>query len=309
MKQTLLLSTLVCSILGTVRYAVEAAPADASPEAAASTGERYLLRYKFKMGEVIRYGVKHSADVRSTIESTSQQARSTSESIKVWKVTDVLPDGQMEFVNLVESVRMSNRVPNRAVVKYDSQTDKTPPPSFQQAAQAVGVPLSVIRLAPDGLVIQREEKHPQPAPSDDMPITLQLPPEPLAVGEQWAETYEVPVERKSGAILQVRTRRVCNLKHVKSGVATITVEYQILTPVDAFVESQLVERLSKGTVRFDVEQGRVLSKQMVVDRRILGFAGEVSSMHYVSRLEERLLKPDEQLARKPAKPSTVEKQK
>jgi len=261
--------------------------------------EKHVLQYKFKMGEVLRYGVKHTANIRSTIEGTSQEAESQSESIKAWKVTDVLPGGEMEFIHVVEVVRMSNRVPNRALVEYDSQRDATPPPGFEQAASAVGVPLSLVRIKPSGEITHREEKHPQPPVSDDMPITLQLPAEPIAVGEQWDATYDVQAERKSGTKQQVRTRRVCTLQSVDKDVATIGVDYQILTPVEPFVESQLIERLTKGTVRFDLKRGRVVSQEFDADQRVLGFAGEASSMHYISRLEERLLKPGERLASKP----------
>jgi hypothetical protein len=163
----------------------------------------------------------------------------------------------------------------------------------------VGVPLSLVRIKPSGEIVHREEKHPQPAVSDDMPITLQLPAEPIAVGEQWDAAYDVPAERKSGTKLQVRTRRVCTLQSVEDGIATIGVDYQILTPVEPYVESQLVDRLTKGTVQFDLKRGRVISQRFDADKHVLGFAGEASSMHYVSRLEERLLKPGERLASQP----------
>lgn len=296
------LATARLAIVLTVFFSAAAVRA-ADDSSAASSGKKYSLRYKFQMGEVLRYGVKHSANIKSTIEGTSQQAETTSESIKAWKITDVLPNGEMEFVHLVEVVRMSNRVPNRAWTEFDSERDKTPPPGFEQAARAVGVPLSVVRITPAGKVVERQEKHPQPPHSDDMPITLQLPQKPIAVGEQWDATYDVPAERKSGAPVQVRTRRVCTLRQVKNGIASINVEYQILTPVSAYIESQLVERLTKGTVRFDMDKGRIVSQKFEADRRVLGFAGATSSMHYVSRLEERLLKPGERLARKAEKSS------
>ncbi len=268
-------------------------------EDSSDSDETYSLAYKFHLGEVLRYHVDHTANIRSTMEGTTEQAETKSESIKAWKVTDVLPNGDMEFVHLVEVVRMSNRVPNRALVEFDSERDTSPPAGFEQVARAVGVPLSVIRISPTGEIVFREEKHPQPSVTDDMPITLRLPDEPIAIGAQWDESYDVPAELKSGAAIQVRTRRVCTLESVKHGIATIAVEYQILTPVSAFVESNLVERLTKGTVRFDIEQGRITSQRHEVDRRILGFAGESSVLHHISRMEERLLKADERLARKP----------
>ncbi|NOZ38614.1 MAG: hypothetical protein GXP24_00125 [Planctomycetes bacterium] len=265
---------------------------------AKDTTKKHLLTYKFKMGEVMRYRVHHATDIRTTIEETTQQAESTSESIKAWKVTDVLPSGEMQFVHLVETVRMTNTVPNRGTTRFDSEADKTPPLGFEQAARAVGVPLSVIRIKPSGEIVHREEKHPQPASSNDMPITLRLPSKAIAIGEQWDATYDVDAQRKSKAKLKVRTRRVCTLKNVQAGIATIAVEYQILTPVSAYIESQLVQKLTKGTVRFDIDAGRTVSQKFDADRRVIGFSGKASSMHYVSRLEERLLKPGERLAQK-----------
>lgn len=275
----------------------------------ADAGEKHTLQYKFEMGEVLRYSVKHMTNIRTTIEGSSQEAESKSASIKAWKVTDVLPGDVMEFVHVVEEVRMSNRVPNRAVTVYDSRSDETPPPGFEQAARAVGVPLSLIRIKPSGEIVHREEKHPQPASSEDMPITMRLPDEPIAVGEQWDFTYDVEADRKSGGKLQVRTRRVCTLKSVEGEIATIGVDYQILTPVSAFIESQLIERITKGTVRFDMKRGRLVSQRFDADKRVLGFHGDASSMHFVSRLEERLLKPGERLARKSKKQDTAKSSK
>jgi hypothetical protein len=266
---------------------------------AASTGggnEKYLLRYKFAMGEVLRYDVRHATNVRTTIDESTQQALTQSNSVKAWKVTDVLPSGEMEFMHVVEWVRMTNEAPEQPANVYDSRQDAKPPRGFEQAARAVGVPLSVIRIAGDGEVKFREEKHPQPKATADMPITLRLPKERIAVGEKWNHPYDVPAERKGGAKLLVRTRRVCTLRQVKSGVAVIDVEYQILTPVEPYVRAQLVERLTKGTVRFDIERGRIIEQEHNVDNRVLGFAGTASSMHYMSRLQEKLLPPTQEVA-------------
>ena len=283
------------TLLAVIVLSLFATQADAAKK---PSRHKYLLQYKFQMGQVLRYRVRHATDIRTTIEETTQEAESTSDSIKAWKVTDVLPGGEMEFVHVVETVRMTNTVPNRGTTKFNSETDKTPPVGFEQAARAVGVPLSVIRIQPDGQIVEREEKHPQPAASEDMPITLQLPAKAIAIGEQWDSSYQIDANRKNKAKLKVQTRRVCTLKSVKSGIATIKVEYQILSPISAYVESQLVSKLTKGTVRFDIQAGRMVSQKQDTDRRVIGFSGKASSMHFVSRLEERLLKKGERLARK-----------
>jgi hypothetical protein len=277
--------------IGLLRVDVHAAPAAAG---------KHLLRYKFAMGDVLRYEVRHSTNLRTTIENTTQQVETRSDSIKAWKVTDVLPNGEMEFVHLVEWVKMSNQEHGRPANTYDSAKDKTPPPGFDQPARSVGVPLLVIRIAPHGVVTSREEKLPQPPSTADMPITLELPRQPVGVGERWSHSYDVPATKQSGAKIQVRTRRLCKLRQVRSGVATIDVAYQILTPVDPFVRSQLIDRLSDGTVRFDVARGRIIEQEQNVDKRVLGFRGGASSVHLVARLQERLITGPTQVAQSPA---------
>ena len=41
-------------------------------------------------------------------------------------------------------------------------------------------------------------------------------------------------------------------------------------------------------MRFDVDEGRVLSQQIDIDKHVVGFRGDASSIHYVNRFCERL---------------------
>jgi hypothetical protein len=250
----------------------------------------YALRYKLATGDVLRYDVKHRASVRSTIDQTTQEAQTKTDSVKLWKITDVLPNGDIEVMNVVESVHMLNQLPDREPTEYDSRQDKTPPPGFEDAARAVGVPLSVVRMTPAGKVLRRDVKVRQQNVEEDGQIVLRLPDKPVTVGETWDEPFDVKVSLEDGGTKAVQTRRRHKLSGVKSGVATIEVTYQVLSPIDPFVETQLVQRLMEGEVKFDIEAGRIVSQQMDIDKRILGFAGPTSSMHYIMRMEETLAK-------------------
>ncbi|MCO6043509.1 hypothetical protein NG895_06280 [Aeoliella sp. ICT_H6.2] len=266
----------------------------------ADDNQKITLTYKLKAGETLRYTIDHRASVRSTIEGTTQKAITRSESVKAWKVQDVMPDGEMEFTHIVEQVRMVNRLPDRAEMVYDSEEDKTPPPGFEDAAAAVGTVLSVIRMSPRGEVIERDVKHHQPAADTEAPVTLLLPEKPVAVGDTWNEPRSVPVQTADGAKREIQTRRHYELIKVSAGVATIEVSYQVLSPIDPAIEAQLVQRLMKGTVKFDIAAGRVLSQEMEVDQRVLGFAGPTSSMHYLMQMDERLLDGEKkEIASKP----------
>lgn len=257
--------------------------------AAAEDAKTYKLRYKFQAGDVVRYEVDHRADIQSTMEKTSQRAQTRSESLKAWKVIDVLPSGDIEFQNVVERVKMTNRLPDRAEMVYDSEEDETPPPGFADAAKAVGVPLSQIRMTPWGKIVDREIKHRQPAADPNAPITVLLPEEPIAVGDAWDEPQEITVSTESGGTKPIKTRRHFTLESVKHGVAVIEATQQVLSPVTPAIEAQLAQRMMTGTIRFDLQRGRILSQEMDVDRRIVGFAGPTSRMHYQMQMREELV--------------------
>jgi hypothetical protein len=75
---------------------------------------------------------------------------------------------------------------------------------------------------------------------------------------------------------------------------------QLLTPVrNPKVRSQLIQRLTNGTVKFDIDAGRVISRQTDWDETVIGFEGPDSLMKYLARFTEELL-PYEATARAPA---------
>ncbi len=125
---------------------------------------------------------------------------------------------------------------------------------------------------------------------DDGWMTIPLPEEPVAVGHTWSIPQEIDIPLEAGGVKKVKAVQQFVLEGVKTGVATIRVSTEVLTPItDPAVESQLVQRESAGRVRFDIDAGRVLGQQMDIDKHVVGFRGEASSIHYVNRFSERLL--------------------
>lgn len=264
----------------------------ASLSAASPAGELYDLRYKFAVGERLRSEVVHRATIETSIQGTSQTAETRSKSIKLWTITDVQA-GQMTFINSVESIDMWQRMQGHQEVRYNSQTDKEVPPGYESAAAAVGKPLAVITVDVRGNVLKREQRHPQPDLQSPQ-IVFPLPAEKVPVGHTWTAPLEIEVMLTGGLTKKVRTQQKFTLEKVADGIATILVETQVLTPVnDATIEAQLVQRLSNGTIQFDLAKGRVTAQQLDLDRRVLGFSGPTSVMHCLTRYTEKLLPPAE----------------
>jgi hypothetical protein len=286
---------------------------------------KYDLQYKVLRGDVLRYEVTHQASISGTSDKTTQTAQSKTDSVKAWKVTDILPSGDIEFMNVCERVRMMNQLPDRKATEYDSTRDTTAPPGFEDAAKAVGVPLSTMRITTHGKVLNRQVKVHHQGSNDDAPIVLRLPDNPVAIGDTWDEPFEVKVNLPKGASKSIKTRWHHKLADVKNSIATIEVTYQVLSPTDAGEELELVQRMMTGQVQFDVAKGRIVSQKMNVDKRIIGFAGPTSSMQYIMKMEEMLLNDEPKTAakdpaktkgkapvannRKPSQPTTASKPK
>jgi hypothetical protein len=267
--------------------------------AIAGEPEKYTLRYKFQPGETIRWEVEHRSNVRTTVSSTTQTAETLSRSVKQWRVTDVRPDGAITFEHRVERVDMRQKLTGRDEVRYNSQTDKKPPVGFEGVAKSVGVRLAVVTMDSKGKVLHRDrnaKRQPATPPNATAPtegwMTIPLPDEAVAVGHTWSLPQDIDIPLESGGIKRVKAIQQFTLDSVKTGVATISVSTEVLTPItDPAIESQLVQREAAGQVRFDIDAGRIIGQQMDIDKHVVGFRGDASSIHYVNRFSEQLL-PD-----------------
>jgi hypothetical protein len=269
--------------------------------AAADQGESetFFLRYRFSPGEVFRTKVVHLVAVETTVQGVTETAKTRSMSTKAWRINQAADDGQLTFDYVVESVSMWHQMSGRQEVRYDSAKDEQPPPEYQHVAASVGEPMARITIAPDGEIIKRENARPQFNPGIGE-LTITLPKEPVRVGHQWATEGELPLRaRPSDPIKRVKLRQQYTLEKVQTGVATIQLTTQVITPLnDPALQAQLIQRIKKGVIKFDVDAGRILSQQMDTDEMVIGFNGADSNMKYLSRLTEEVVR-EESLARQP----------
>ncbi|MBX7167222.1 MAG: hypothetical protein K1X74_12910 [Pirellulales bacterium] len=261
---------------------------DAAPVADASA-PTYTLRYKFQPGQVLRWQVEHRAEIRTTVGGTTQTAETISGSIKAWRVISVEENGNATFEHLVESVEMRQKLAGRQDVYYNSQTDKQPPSGFEQVAANVGVTLTIFTVDNRGAILRREDKRSQPNNQTGQ-ITIPLPDEAVAVGHTWSRPYDIEVTLKTGELKSIKTRQRFTLAEVTGDVARIEIATEILTPIhDPAIEAQLIQRESAGTVQFDIAAGRIVGQQIDLDKSVVGYAGEGSSLRYITRFSEELL--------------------
>jgi hypothetical protein len=271
---------------------------------------KYGLRYKFQPGQTVRWEVVHRKRVRAIYAGWTQTTDSSTRSTKCWRVIEVDAQGNAVFENLVENAVFQNSIETvdvkqktrRDEARYDSQKDAKPPKVFEDAARRVGKPLTRVKIDARGRTLQRTALLPEPASTENPELTIPLPEDPVAVGDTWRRRHKMLLPLENKATKTILIEQVFKLVDVKTGVATIEVVNQVLTPIHSpEIEAKLIERFTNGAVRFDIEAGRILGLQMDLDRRVVGFRGPDSCLQYLTRSTETLLADKVAVAQQPAK--------
>jgi len=276
------LRAIACMLLASVGAALSAG----SPSAAAEPTVR--LAYRLESGDRIDMAVTHRALTETTVDGTTQTVETLTDSTKTWRVVAVDDKGRATLENSVDRVAMTSRTSDRGELRWDSRSGDPPPPGYEAVAASLGRPLSRVTIDRRGHVLKRVDLHAVPATNTGDFLVVPLPEKAVASGDEWTYPREIVVEVPNGPRKAVRTRMRYLLEAVEDGIATIRVDTTVLTPVDdPRLEVRLLERIWDGRVRFDVDRGIVLERSTDTDRRVVGFSGPDSSLHYAAHLEER----------------------
>ena len=252
-------------------------------------GEEFLFRYKLQPGMVISSEVTHLAKTDTKVDSVEQNSHSRTVSQKTWEVTKV-EKGEMTFDYKILEIDMSQRIGADMEIRYSSKAGDEPARQFKAAADSVGKVISTVTIDEQGMIVARsDDTNPPNLGMGD--ITLPVPKNPIAVGATWDVPRELRIRREDGSVKTVKFRELFKLDKVSAGVATITVRSEMLTIIsEPKEEAQVLQQLSNGTIRFDIDAGRMISKELSWDKVVVGFSGAGSVMDYSARLEEQITK-------------------
>jgi hypothetical protein len=285
-------SCLVVALAGFAQRVAGDDPPDVTAELDAAkkraTEETHFLRYKFAPGEKVCWKVKHLSTTEATIQGVTETTRARTLSTKVWEVKEVDAEGNVTLVHSVSDIDMWQKISDQPEVRYNSQTDKTAPPPYLHVAKLVNTPIATVKMTPAGKILSRDGA-PAQVNLGLGEIAIPLPFEPVKIGQHWQTSSEIPVRRQDGTKKRIKTRIVYSLKSVKTGIATIEVKTEVVTPVnDPQIQAQLVQQITDGEIRFDVDAGRILSREIGWDETVVGFKGHDSMMKYLARFTEEL---------------------
>ncbi|MGL4944534.1 MAG: hypothetical protein ACRC46_15235 [Thermoguttaceae bacterium] len=250
--------------------------------------QKYMLRYRFEPEQVMRWTVVQSLSQVTSIRGTTDRVESTSRSTKVWKVRDVAESGNATLIYSVDDVVMTKRQTDYPESFYDSRkSDAEIPPVFRDVAALLKRPLAEITFTPLGHVVKRVALATYAAGTEENRIVVPLPEEPVTVGETWFVPHEIVIPRGDGRVRKLAARHRFTLDSVKTGIATLSFQTQVLTPIGSPKdELEVLDQLTSGTLRLDLDTGTMVSHRTQIDRTIVGFEGGGSSVVYKMQIDE-----------------------
>ena len=279
-----------------------AAALPTSPVVAPRPADGYLLQYRFRTGETIRYAVEHEELFIASAGGVRDKQETETHTDRRYEVVDVADDGAMTLRFSLERARMQVVFDDGKPVAFDSKSPEEAPRQFAGVGKAIGRQLAEVRLAPDGTV---KDVRPLLSPEElaEMPGLLGLgndknadnnlfvvfPQRPIKIGEEWSHTFSIRVPINNKLTQEVKILSQYRLESVENGVAAISVRTSPLTILtEPSLLVQIIRRTSSGTFHFDLEAGRMLGRTTKFDNMELGWAGADSSLRVISTTTERI---------------------
>jgi hypothetical protein len=258
--------------------------------------DKYELKYRFQVGEVLRTRTSQQSRVETMIGGSTQVAEMSSISEKSWQVKKVDEQGNVTFETRWDAIEMKQKMTGREEVRYNSRTDKTAPAGYEQIASVIGIPLSLVTIDPRGKLLKREAAndktrnlHEQSTYQANQQLFLPLPAEAVTLAQPWSTPTEIKISLSKDAQRTVQARQRYSIDTVANNIATIVHE-TILPPLnDPEIRAQAIQQMGKGTIKFDLKSGRILQQISQVDERVIGFHGQDSSIHFESKFTEEIL--------------------
>ena len=275
-----------------------AIPPSIAEDSEGSEDQTYLFRYALKSGEQLHYEVTHVAKTKTRIRGAEEISQVHTVSQRHWEVAAVNAS-EMTFNHVVDAVEMTQQQGEEKEIRWDSESDEAPPAIFERVAEQIGTTLSTVTVTPRGQETKRESHGGTKASLGMGALTIAFPEEAIAIGGSWSIPREVQTRTEQGEVKTIKIRELYTLERVKTGVATLSIRSEPLTPLkDESVRAQVVQQMSNGEIRFDLDNGRMLSKQLDWDETVVGFQGANSLMEYRARLEEKLIDGVQRTARR-----------
>ena len=260
--------------------------------------QTYKLAYKLKKGEELKYSTSQSVTTKVQGGGVTEESASRSTSTSTWKVINVDRLGNITFSLTRDAIDMWTKTqivpvdPNEPPVEpvsYNSETDKEVPDLYKQVAESVGQTLAVFSIAPNGKVLNRQSNLPE-SDFGIGKVTIPLPEQPVPIGFVWRVKTILHANDDNGKSIQLKAHIRYELANVTGQKAFLRFRTEILTPITSEkVRSTVMQKMTKGEIAFDMENGRQIMKQVRWNEKAQGFAGDDSLLQFVGKMTDKFV--------------------
>jgi len=269
--------------------------------ALADAPKQWKLAYKFVPGQSVHYEVHQKMEMSTVFQETKSEQKNDVWERKHYRVINVEADGTAELETVIDHVKMKAETGDRSIDYDSSDPDSKVPITFAGIVETIGKPRVRVRMSPHGQLITLSRINdegeagpkvsasavPENDPSHNFLVSF--PKESVAIGSTWSEELTVSVVVTKDVKREIKLLRTYELTSVENDVAMLKVVTSIKTKVNSpAILAQLIQRTPSGTVKFDIANGRIASRDMKTDKRVVNGLGANTVFRAVSHRTEKL---------------------
>lgn len=240
-------------------------------------------KFQWQKGQVLTYRAEHITTVGETIKGTKVETQSKLKLVKRWQVAEVDDKGVATLELSLAALRNEQKRPNGEVLLFDSDNlDKSTPELREAMGKYVGQTLAVIRVDAIGRVLEVKQGAANRFESEP-PFVVVFPLQTPQVGQAWTRPFQVILEPPLGTGEKHEALQRFQCAKVAEGKATIRVSTQLKTqPANQQERIPLLQKQPEGEVVFDLQNGRLLSVRLTIDKELKEHQGQDSSYQFQS---------------------------
>jgi hypothetical protein len=246
-------------------------------------------RFRWQAGQVLSYRVEQSTTVTETLDAGTTETGSKMALVKRWQVLDVDAAGVATLQLTLAALRQEMQKPDGSTVVFDSAT---PDPANAELGQYVGPPLAVLRIDPQGRLVEVRASKFGPASryESELPFKLTLPDAGPVAGQAWQRDYKIKLEPPLGVGESYDAVQTYTCKSADAAQVVVGLTTALKSPPAAAADCvPLLGMQVEGEVVFEPATGRFRSARLKADREVANHNGDGSKYHLVSTYTEELV--------------------
>jgi hypothetical protein len=269
LRQTIPLLATAVVLIG-----LQSAPNAADKTDAKEPADKYLLRYHFEPGETLRYESVMQLMQQGVVGTKSKIDNTLTRQKRVFTIGEVTEDGQADVSMQFEHVRMEIQSNGEEPEVFDSTMPlENVTKKFQGTARQLAGAAPKYQLQAQGTPVS-EDGIQQIPDGGQASFMFPLPEQEVAIGESWKVNMVINVRIGEGVKRDITLLRTYTLRSVEDGIATIGFSTSVSSAVKVpAVKAQLLQATPQGEMLFDIAKGRLLRKEMRIDRMVIGALG------------------------------------